>query len=79
MDMASLSMGRQPADISRLHPEDLPEKRRTKLSASNQSYQLTLMKRAVVDAGRDIDDPGTVEQIWYEDEQLVVIDLSNDE
>jgi hypothetical protein len=79
MDMATLSMGRQPADIGSLHPDDLPEKRRTKLSPSNQSFQITLMKRAVDAAGRELDDPGTVEQIWFEDEQLVVIDLSNDE
>lgn len=75
-------MGRQTdaADLIReLRSDDQPEHQRTTLTFSAGSFTTTVMSQAVKKSGRDPDDPGKVSQYFYEDEQMVVIDLENDE
>jgi len=65
--------------VEELQSTNSPQKRRTSLISGAGSFNVTLMKCAVDDAGRSPDQPGNVDQYWFEDEQMVVIDLSNDE
>lgn len=40
------------------------------------SLRLTLLKRACNETGHYVDDPGTVEQYYFADKDVVVVDLS---
>lgn len=64
--------------IRELRPDETPEMVSTKLSRSNESFQTTLMKSAVTKSGRSLDSPGEVDQFFFEDEQMLVIDLRQD-
>jgi len=75
-------MGRQTdaADlIQELRSDDQPIQQTTTLTFSAGSFTTTVMKRACDEAGRNPDDPGEVPQYFFEDEQMLVIDLQNNE
>jgi len=65
--------------IQELRPDGAPVRRQSNLIRNNQSFQMTLMKRAVVESERSLEDPGQVDQYYFEDEDMVVIDLQTDE
>lgn len=65
--------------VSELRSEQTPRRKTTKLTPSNKSFQTTLMKQAIIKSGRDLNDPGTVEQFFFEGESMLVIDLSGGE
>jgi hypothetical protein len=55
--------------------EDQPYRRECQLTHNSGSVQAVLFKRAILDAGRDPENPGTARQLYYPQEAVVVIDL----
>jgi len=56
---------------------DGPRKRkRPLLNHSNGSFRTTLIKEACESAGHSLEDPGDAVQWWFQDRDLLVIDLS---
>ena len=75
-------MGRETAArdrISELQSDGFPTKKTSKLTPNSGSFTLRIMKRAVIESERNEDDPGEVDQYFFEDDGIVVIDLKNDE
>lgn len=75
-------MGRETAArdrISELQGDGYPTRKTSKLTPNSGSFHLTVMRRAVVESGRNVDDPGEVDQYFFEEEGMVVIDLKDDE
>lgn len=48
------------------------------LNHSEGSFRATLIKDAVIDAGRTLEDPGTVDQYYFPDKGVIVFDLEQD-
>lgn len=48
------------------------------LVRQRRSLTMTVPKRAWEDANRSLDDPGTVDAYWFEDSEMLLVDLSND-
>lgn len=65
--------------IEDLRPDGQPIRTTSKLTRNNGSFHMRLMKRAVDESGREPENPGEIDQYYYEDEELVVIDLSPNE
>jgi hypothetical protein len=66
-------------EVRRLRDGGLPESTTRALTPNSGSVQTTLDKEAVRSAGHDPTDPDTVEQHWFEDWDVVVIDLRGGE
>ena len=62
----------------RLSPKNRVTSRTASLQTMRTSVTATLMKSAIDEAGIDPDDPGTVEQYYLHDEQLLVFDLGGE-
>jgi hypothetical protein len=58
---------------------DGPRRRRSKLSKTNGSLRLFLMKEAWRESSHSLDNPGEVEQWYFEDEGIVLIELEPEE
>lgn len=56
----------------------MPRTRTFSLQAKGNSLVCTVMKKAWRDAGEEFDNPGTVEQTYYPEEGLVVLDFNTD-
>jgi hypothetical protein len=54
---------------------DGPRRRRSKLSKTNGSLRLFLMREAWRDTEHTLDNPGEVDQWYFADEGIVVIEL----
>jgi len=46
------------------------------INHNNRSFRTTLIKDACLSAERALDEPGDVTQWWFQDRDLLVIDLS---
>ena len=64
--------------VQALKPEGSPRTTRTSLTRNNQSVQTVLMKKAIEEAGRDFENPGRVQQYWFKEEGMLVLDLSRE-
>jgi len=65
-------------EVRRLRDGGQPESTRRSLNANAGSVRTTLNKEAVRSAGRDPDDPGAADEYWFEEWDVVVIDLRGD-
>jgi len=54
----------------------MPVRREMTLSKNRYSLYVTIMKEAWEDAGIDPDEPGAVDQYYYPDEGVVVLDMA---
>ena len=80
MSASGMARKTEAADLIReLRADDQPIQKTTTLTFSAGSFTTTVMKEACDQAGRSQDDPGEVPQYFFEDEQMLVIDLQNDE
>lgn len=58
---------------------DFPQFRHSELVRSHDTtLRLTIMKDAWKDAGIDIEDPGGVQQYYFEEEGVLVVDLNQE-
>lgn len=53
-----------------------PRHQETSLIRNRNSLQAILMQQAWKDAGESLDNPGTIDQWYFPDEEIVVFDLS---
>jgi hypothetical protein len=64
--------------IRGLRPETLPDKTRSNLIPhTNGCVRLTIMRDALDDSGITPENADEVTQLWFEEESLLVVDLSN--
>jgi hypothetical protein len=70
-------------DVVRNLTDGGPRGRKYSLSASTSgrgdgtgTFRLTLLPRACREAGHTLRDPGTVEEYYFSDEQMLVVDLN---
>jgi len=80
--MSASVMGRKTdaADLIRdLRGNNQPVQQTTTLTFSAGSFTTTVMKEACDEAGRTPDDPGEVPQYFFEEEEMLVIDLQNND
>lgn len=52
-----------------------PNPQTSSLVRQHESFTTTLLKQACQEAGHSLDDPGSVDQYWFRDQQMLVIDL----
>lgn len=62
-------------EVRRLRDGGQPESTQRSLNANAGSIRTTVNKEAVRSAGHDPDDPGAAEEHWFEDWDILVIDL----
>lgn len=62
-------------DLEQLRMQSIPQKRAYSLQPKDDGIVMTLMKEGCRDAGIDFDDPGTADQYYFEDRQMLVVDL----
>lgn len=63
-------------DIIRSVIDEIPLQKSYVLSQRSGSLQMTVMPRAWKDAGRSLEDPGSAKQYYFEDQEILVVDLS---
>lgn len=64
--------------VTQLDLDGVPIKDDYSLIPQQRSLTVTVMKDAWMDQGRSLDDPGTVDQYWFEGTGLILLDF-NDE
>ncbi len=65
--------------VDRLREEGSPRKTTTSITRNHRSYQTTLMKRAIRESDQSLEEPGEVDQIWFADEGMLVLNLNGDD
>lgn len=61
--------------IDDIRADGYPRRETYSLLPMDGAVRLAVMADAVREAGHDIDDPGSVEQYWFESKDMIVIDL----
>lgn len=62
--------------VEQLRADGSPRKTTTSITRNHRSFQTTLMKRAMRESEQSLEDPGQVDQIWFSDEGMLVLDLN---
>lgn len=65
--------------MTELDLEGVPIKDEFSLIHQKGSLTVSVMSDAWKEQGRTVDDPGTVDQYWFEGTGLVLLDFNNDE
>jgi hypothetical protein len=64
--------------LSDLNLDGFPYRDEMSLIKNDRSLRMTVPNDAWENAGRELDNPGEVDLFWFKDDDILIVDLSNE-